>query len=168
MTVTKREWNSRPTDVANLFNPAFVSMIIRRAVDGYENESQQGLPFELAFVVLPLVLHEETRAKLPTISTSMQTWIQENREVVVGFSKRTAELVPFGREGIMFGVRRKILSINTNGSLSAGESKLFRVGTFQKSSDEINRVYSKSEFIGRWISQQSSSTTVFAMFGVKP
>ena len=168
MSVTDRVWRKRPTDVSNLFNPAFLSMIVRRAIDGYENETDEGLPYELAFIVLPLVLHEATRAKLPSISTTMQTWIQENRDVVIGFARRAEEMVPLGREAIMFGVQRDVIHFEHLGGLIAGPSKLVKVSPYKNLSDEIKRIYSKSEFLGRWLAQQSSSTTVFAMLGIRP
>ena len=168
MTITMKEWSVRPTDVANLFNPPFLSMILRRAVDGHIKEADQGLPFEMAFVVVPLVLHENTREALPTIATTMQTWIQENREVVIGFPRRASELVPFAREAIMFGVQRDVLRIDVDGRLSVGARKLAGATSYQQLSDEIKKIYSKSEFLGRWLTQQSSATTVFAMLGIKP
>lgn len=168
MTITKRNWPVRPTDVANLFNPAFLSMILRRAVDGHERELGVGMPFEMAFVVAPLVLHEDTRERLPTIAATMQLWIQENREVVIGFPRRAAEIVPFAREAIMFGVQRSVLKIETDGRLSKGSKKLVGVTPYQRNSDEIKKIYSKSEFLGRWMTQQSNATTVFAMLGIKP
>ena len=168
MTVNLREWSVRPTDVANLFNPAFVSMILRRAVDGYNKECGEGMPFEMAFVVVPLVLHENTRESLPTIATTMQTWIQMNREVAIGFPGRASELVPFAREAIMYGVQRDILKIEVHGRLSAGSKKLAGVTSYQQLSEEIKKIYAKSEFLGRWLTEQSNSTTVFAMLGIKP
>lgn len=168
MTVANKEWAVRPSDVANLFNPAFLSMILRRAVDGYEKLSEEGMPFEMAFIVVPLVLHEHTRDTLPTIATTMQTWIQENREVLIGFPRRAKEIVPFVREGLMFGVQRNVLTIEISGSLSPGAQKLVGVTQFQQLSDEVKNIYGKSEFIGRWLTQQSNVTTVFAMLGIKP
>ena len=126
------------------------------------------MPFEMAFVVVPLVLHEHTRESLPTIATTMQTWIQENREVVIGFPRRATEIVPFAREGIRFGIQRNVLKIETEGRLTAGAKKLAGVTPYQKLSDEIKKIYGKSEFLGRWLTQQSNVTTLFAMLGIKP
>jgi ABC-3C biological conflict system middle component len=59
-------WNKRPAETANLLNPAFVGVLLRKAIDGYTAESEAGMPFELIFLVLPLSLHPPTAARLPS------------------------------------------------------------------------------------------------------
>src|SRR5258708_6268367 len=53
-------WTERPTEVANLLNPAFVGALLRTAVEGYIGEAASGMPFEVAFLVLPFCLHTST------------------------------------------------------------------------------------------------------------
>ena len=68
MATLLAEWGQRPQDVANLLNPAFDGLLLYRAVAGYEQENEGGMPFELAFMVLPFVLHQPTRKRLPAIA----------------------------------------------------------------------------------------------------
>ena len=47
-------WTERPTEVANLLNPAFTGAALRLAVAGYFGEAKAGMPFELAFLCASL------------------------------------------------------------------------------------------------------------------
>lgn len=168
MTITEKPWQSRPFDVSNLLNPAFGGMILRRAADGYFKESKKGLPFELTVLPLSFVLHEKTRTRLPTITATLQGWLQENRDLMIGFGKRTRELVPFMRESLIFSAFRGTLAIDSLGAVVPGTANLRGHTAYRKKSDEISQIFNKSEFLGRWLALSGSSTTIYAMLGIKP
>ncbi|MGB7327621.1 MAG: three component ABC system middle component [Rubripirellula sp.] len=168
MPITEKPWNDRPFDVSNLLNPAFGGMILRRAVDGYFKETDQGMPFEIAVLPMSFVLHEDTRSRLPTIAATLQTWLQENRDLMIGFAKRTRELVPFMRESLIFSATRRTLELDSLGSILPGSVKLRGHTAYRKKSDEVSKIFSKSEFLGRWLATAGSSTTIYAMLGIKP
>jgi hypothetical protein len=92
-------WVDRPTEVANLLNPAFCGRLLIECAEQY----RRPLPFEFAMLVLPIVLHRDTRTKLPrSVATSMLTWVERNPEVRVGFAERVRDLAPFTREALRF------------------------------------------------------------------
>jgi len=168
MGITDKPWTERPFDVSNLLNPAFCGMILRRAVDGYFSVNAQGLPFELAVFPMSLVLHEGTRTRLPTIASTLQTWLQDNRDLRIGFGKRTRELVPFMKEALLFSMLRRTLAIDIDGRILPGTVKLKGHTAYRKKSDEISQIFVKSEFLGRWLAASGSSTTIYSMLGVRP
>jgi hypothetical protein len=59
-------WIDRPPIVAAMLNPALIAAILATAANGYHKESDRALPWPLAFVIVPLVLHRGTREALPT------------------------------------------------------------------------------------------------------
>ena len=73
-------WAERPTEVANLLNPAFTGAALRMAVSGYLREANVGMPFELAFLVFPIALHEATRSRLPI------NWLEDYSNLVLACS----------------------------------------------------------------------------------
>ncbi len=58
-------WEDRPTEVANLLNPAFTGALLRRSLEAYSTEIRSGMPFGLAFLVLPMSLHPGTARRFP-------------------------------------------------------------------------------------------------------
>jgi hypothetical protein len=51
-----KRWDQRPFEMRNLFNPAFCGLVLFRAMQGYEEEDPNGIPFSLSLLVLPSVL----------------------------------------------------------------------------------------------------------------
>ena len=83
----KVNWDDRNPIVANLFNPAFCGQIIRIVVQSYNQNSNKKFPFALVFIILPILLHKETRERMPkSIRTYFLVWIEENGYLFINFS----------------------------------------------------------------------------------
>lgn len=52
-----KQWDQRPFEIRNLFNPAFCGVVLFRAMQSYEEENSQGMPFSRS-LVLPLCLQK--------------------------------------------------------------------------------------------------------------
>lgn len=160
------DWGERPTDVSNLLNPAFVGAVSRRIVDGYVQLGKLGMPFELAFVAIPIVLHGNTRSALPvTTRTRFQMWLQDHRETTINFSRRAREIRPFVAEGIVFASWRRLLSFSVAGEVVPGTLKMVGVTKYSTASDEIKEIWSKSEFVGKWLADADLPHRSWALGG---
>lgn len=161
------EWQQRPTEIANLLNPAFCSLILRESISSFTKEKSGGMPYPLAFLILPIVLHKSTRLEIPKKTvTKMHVWIQEKSQVRIQFAERASRLAPYTRESLLFGVRNSIIDIDKYGNL---------VGVGKKPGDKIWPPESepldckkKAEFLGRWLAKSGETATIFAMWGIKP
>lgn len=164
------EWEQRPQDVANLLNPAFDGFLLYQAIVGFQKEAEDGMPFELAFLVLPFVLHEPTRNRLPSkVTTHLATWLQEERDVLLGFGERTADLVPYTQEAIRFLTDHELVTIDENGRCRTGLEAYKRgVGPYSQSSDEIRHCVRAATSVGRWLALSGNPTTLFALLGIRP
>ena len=60
-----RAWAGRSPEAAALLNPALLAVVCAAAASQYERESDEAMPWPLAFLVAPLVLHRGTREALP-------------------------------------------------------------------------------------------------------
>lgn len=162
-------WDERPTEVANLLNPAFTGAMLRMAVSGFFREAHTGMPFELAALVLPFALHEATRSRLPrAVSTLLHTWLQENRDVVVQFPERTRSLVPYTKEAIMFACQRGVLTVDDDGTVCPGDAALKQLPSYKKTNDDIKAALNRAEFVGRWLALSGTSVTILTLLGVRP
>ncbi len=161
-------WQERSQVVAHLLNPAFVGVVIRRAVIGYQSVTHTGMPFLLAPLVPALVLHAGTREKLPTIRTSFASWLQEHRELVIDLPQRISELVPYCKESILFAAQLKAITLGELGALHDGPAKMTGKSKFPRLSSEINECWRQSEFVGRWLAGAGSVETIYALLGIAP
>jgi hypothetical protein len=161
-------WEERPLELACLLNPAFLGAILWRAVGGYEVTAVAGMPFEFSPLIFPLVLHPATREMLPDIRTTLPTWLQDHRELVVQLPDRIRELVPFTRECLIFTVRRAVLVIDGNGRIRRGPMQLKGRSRYPSLSDEIGECWRRAEFVGRWLAEAGPSVTVYGLLGITP
>ena len=70
-------WERRPIEIANLFNPAFCSLLIQYSVRGFERESGRGMPYTLALLVAytnsPLAITEAEETRGAIVITHLPT-----------------------------------------------------------------------------------------------
>ncbi|MEA5573496.1 three component ABC system middle component [Calothrix sp. UHCC 0171] len=163
-------WQERPVEYANLFNPAFCSILLYNAIKGYQKEKKQGMPYPLIFLVLPLVLHQSTRNLLPrTTRTKLHIWLQNKPEVRVKFSDRTSNLVPHTKEALAFGMQTGIIGFGDDGKFTSSKSQLKNISAVSWSEGTEPAIcFKKAEFIGRWFAQAGEVSTIYIMWGICP
>ena len=159
-------WKSRPIEVAHLLNPAFCALVLRQAVKGFSDEISAGMPYPLAFLVLPIVLHRSTREALPrSIATKMHPWLETNQQVRVGFATRCANVVDHTREGLLYASALGLIAFSGDAVIQILSGRLMRPWPAEAES----AVCLKSAlFVGRWLARAGDAVTVYAMWGVRP
>jgi hypothetical protein len=170
--MTMSPWREQPAEQARLFNPAFLGALVLCAVRGYEREStdgRQGLPYALAFLAVPVVLHKMTRDALPkTVATSLAAWISVNAYAQVGFAERASAMVPMVKDSIATACHGGLIDIQ--GPRLHGMAKLRSVERFVTSikSPEVVDCVKRAIFVGRWFAGSGDYRTVMALWGVRP
>lgn len=163
----KIPWEERNTIVANLFNPAFCGEIIRLVVQSYNKHTSIKFPFAFSFIVLPILLHKETRDRMPrSIRTYFFVWVQENDNLFFDFSKRTKNMVKYTKEAISFLLAYKRIEINEQGELDAQNerSRQIRNEDYQ----EYNEIIKKAEMLGKWLATTSDVKSIYSFFKITP
>ncbi|MEU7839244.1 three component ABC system middle component [Nonomuraea sp. NPDC049129] len=158
-------WSERSSIVAAMLNPALLAAVLSTSAQGYQRESETGVPWMLSFVVAPMVLHRATRNALPgTTTTHLATWLSRNPVLRAGFPLRAQGLVQPVREGIRFGLAHNILRFE--GTRLLAEPRRRPRGF--RSPQDLEEMMRKANFVGRWLAKTDSPTTVFALLGVAP
>ncbi len=157
-----RSWSERTSAVADLLNPALLAVVTAAAASEYERRDGSPMPFELAFLVAPLVLHRATRAELPNrYDSHLARWVTTHEVLAAGFGDRARDLVQPVREGIRFGLRTGTLQLE--GTALRGNLRSRRPARI----GDVAEVVAKAGFVGRWFTQLESSATAFALLGVE-
>jgi hypothetical protein len=150
-------------------NPGFGANLLWHAALGYQVHSNGALSFEESFLVLPFVLHGETRESLPRSSrTSLAVWLNDFPLSRNRVASRAQLLVPFTKEAITFGGMHGFINIDSTGlhaniAWRRAVSKSVRVAT-----PEVKSCLKRAEFIGQWFATTGNSATVLALIGVRP
>ena len=162
-------WKTRPAEEKTLLSPSFCSVLLWQAAGGYSSIANTRLPFDLAFLVLPIVLHRNTRTSLPkAVTTSLAVWLDDNPLMRARIADRARTLVPFTKEALLFGGLHGLLDL-ANASVGEAPDWKKRIGAeIKASSDEVQECASRAYFLGRWLAKGGSPSTVMATLGVRP
>jgi len=162
------EWAYRPVEIANLLNPAFCSVIIFETAKTYQKELDSAIPYSLTFLILPIVLHESTRERLPkSVATKMHSWIQKNSDLKIGFSERVKQMVPYTKEGLIFSFNMRVLQVNEQRHTIVAFQPAIKRPKWG-SDTEAHRCVTKAALLGKLFAKAGDASTIFAMWGVQP
>lgn len=161
-----KRWDQRPIEIRNLFNPAFCGLILMRALCGYEEEDDRGMPFSLALLVLPLCLHKRSREILQAGNRSYFLKIVSNHpEMLVGFARRTTDLLPFTFEALGFMMQLELFTVQEHGRLKAQPAGMRKTVSGTAESVTCQRV---ARFLGREFARVGDRSTLYMTMGVRP
>lgn len=159
------EWSSRPITVSYLLNPAFCGEIIRRFINKYQNPIyNNGAPFQIVFLVLPIILHKGIRESLPkTSSKNFITWIESNQLNKMLLPNLIQRTLPYTKECIMFLLMYEVVEINKLGCFVIRKKP-----RIIKKGNEVSECFKKAELLGKWFAKSGSSQSIFINLGIKP
>jgi Family of unknown function (DUF6521) len=165
-----RPWEDRPAEVANLLNPAFCGWIIFQCVQSNIDESEGSpMPYALAFLVLPLVLHQSTRETMKSTTRHFQVWLNGNQQIKIGLAERARSLVPYTREALMLLQQTHTVAVRSSDAALVIQNRLRRIRQRRFSqSEETKECLKKSETLGKWFARANSPATIYASLGLMP
>ena len=148
-----------------MLNPALLAAVTAAAASEYERADGQPMPWPLAYLVAPLVLHRGTRNALPkTTRTHLGNWVSQNPVIHAGIPARAQSLADPVREGLRFGLAHGVLQVDDQGrltgDLAAPEKKV--------APSEVDQIIAKAGLVGKWFAKIDQPATAFAVLGVAP
>lgn len=159
------EWGARSSLPAAIQNPALIAATIAYAAARHRTASRTAMPWELAFLVPPLVLTRETREALPKTShTHLPTWVNDNQLVLAGWPPRARKFVPHVREGLRVGLRSGLLKINDGSRLRASIPSAFD----PEEESELIEILRASAVLGGIFAKTGPPASTFTLLGVSP
>lgn len=160
-----RNWSSRTREVAYLLNPAFCSRLLYATIKEYEKKTTHHFPFPLVYLILPLVLHKETREAINS-RTQLLQWVQSNQRLMIGLGRRTKDLVPITNEALEFLLQSEMVHLSDDGTLTTSSKRGLSKTNFVNS--EITECIIKSEHVARWFANAGKIETIYICLGVRP
>ncbi len=150
-----------------MLNPALLATLTATAALRYRDNGEHSMPWVYAFIVAPLVLHRGTRESLPrTVRANLNTWVAEHPVEHAGFRRRAVSLREVVQEGIRFGLRGGLLSVDETGGFTA--SLASGRGHTLAGDSEVQRIVARAGFVGQWLTKIDQPATVFVVLGVAP
>lgn len=158
-------WETRPIEIAHLLNPAFCGEVLRRCIRSYNSAGPRQFPFPLVFLVLPIVLHSNTRESIPANTREhLHVWLQGHQNVRIGFAERARDMVPITKEAIAFLLQVRAVAVNDLAGLRLTRYVARNITV----NEEIADCYRKAEILGRWFARAGTPAIIYTMWGVRP
>lgn len=161
-----KAWIDRPFETRNLFNPAFCAVVLLRALKAYEAEDDEGMPFSLAILVLPLCLHSATRGiVIENHRSYFIKTIENHPEVLVGLAKRAHNLLPFSLEALGLAMQLGCFTVSETGRLKT-VTKAVRVK--MEGTVESIECQKAAQVIGKHFGRLTDRVTIYTTLGIRP
>lgn len=162
-------WEQRSREERAILNPGFCANLLWHAARGYSDGRATALSFEESFLVLPFVLHRETREGLPrSTRTSLAVWLYENPLARSRVASRARLLVPFTKESLTFGGVHGLIRLDGGRVHAELDWRKTVNKVLKESSEEVRDCAKRADFVGKWFAQAGSAATVLALMGVRP
>lgn len=149
-----------------MLNPALLAVVTATAASEYERAEGEPMPWPLAYLVAPLVLHRGTREALPrTTRTHLGNWVSQNPVIHAGIPARAQSLAEPVREGLRFGLAHGVLQVDEQGRLTGD------LATPKKkvaAPAEVDQIIAMAGLVGKWFAKIDQPATAFAVLGVAP
>lgn len=156
----------RTHEVAFLLSPAFCGRVLYSTIKTYNEKTNRAFPFPLIYLVLPLVLHKETRIKINS-RTQLQLWVQRYPHLLVDFPKRASDLISITNESIEFLLQTGKILLTANGELEISPTSRALSKT-KYVDEEITECLTKGEHIAKWFATAGKVETIYIELGVRP
>lgn len=161
-----KAWAQRPREIRNLFNPAFCGVVLLRSLMSFEDAQQEGMPFSLSLLVLPLTLHKASREAIIRGNRSYLTKIvDENPEMLVGLPERARSLLPYTFKACGLLMQQGAISVSADGRIAPTRGCLRKqlFGTV-----ESQACQQAAQILGRKFAAIGDRVTIYTTFGVRP
>ncbi len=137
-----------------------------RALEGYESEEEEGMPFSVSLLILPLSLHKETRESFLAGSRSyFAKIIETNPQILVGFSDRAKGLMPYSLEALGYLMNYGAISVTDSGNIKLVPKGVRKTIT---GTDESKACQSVAKTIGKKLAVINDRVTIYTSLGVRP
>lgn len=155
------------TDVFSITNPALTSLVLWSFLEGFEHEDNNGCPFPLIFLPLPLVLSQSIRDEFKgtNAATGLYSWITRRQHILINLDTRINKTVNLTRSAIIFGCTNGVITIQTNGTLKSNNKGIVK-SRLKECSDEFKEMIKVSNKLGVWFSQIKSTSSILNSLGL--
>jgi hypothetical protein len=161
-----KPWDQRPFEIRNLFNPAFCGLILFRALQGYEEENADGMPFSLTLLILPLCLQKDSRQVIADSPRSyLLKTVEKHPQLLVSLADRARNLMPFAFEALGLLMERGCFVVSEDGRLRTLQGRIRKSVSGTAESISCQRV---ARFVGKEFALIADRVTVYTTFGVRP
>lgn len=157
-----KQFEDRTLVVQINMNPAYLGEVLRRVLVAYGRKARSGgMEFALVFLVLPLVLHRDTRLSFPLKTNKyFSTWMAEHPEIQLALGQRVRKLVPYTREALAFMILHSDLIIDKDGNVSIAGKNHKNIS--ERTETDSAQLIVDAEKLGKWMAGFPDAASLYS------
>lgn len=157
------DFHHHVSEAQALFNPAFGAYILATGINAAVKKAGQPLPWPSTFLILPLVLPEDTRSSLPTKSTvTLTAWAHKHPRLQAIFAQRATVLTDYTRASLRTAMRHHAIDVTPSGLVCPRTPR-----PASAAGEEVADCARAAALIGRWLAV-TDPARAFTALGVRP
>lgn len=154
---------------ANLYNPAYVGVVLYQAIRGCSEKNQKGLHSSLLYLIAPLALCDRYSSVLPaSVSTPLAGWASDYEGHLVGFANSVNAYIDVVTMAMLFLLEQKAISLSENGFFLINNEAMPKLPAMVNKNKAFKKAFLGAGFLGRWFGQSPSAEGIYTHFGVMP
>lgn len=164
-------WEERSIFTANLYNPAFLGVLIQKTIGAYQDKLNKDkskqpteFPFVLVFFILPLILYKDSASVIPLKNSDNGLWLNKYPEIKQTFNERLSQFLPYTQETLLFLLQNLAISITDDGNILLNNNNAVR---YKEDQQTIEQYFKAANNLGRWLTHNTPKR-IYQIFGIKP
>ena len=154
---------------ANLYNPAYVGVVLYQAVRECSKKNLQGLHCSLVYLIAPLALSGRYSSILPnSTSTPLAGWVSDHEGYLAGFASSVNAYIDVVNLAIVFLLEHEAISLSEDGFFIIDDEAMPQMPAIVNKNEKFKNNYLSAGFLGRWFGLSPSIEGVYAYRGVMP
>ncbi|ATG77171.1 three component ABC system middle component [Pseudoalteromonas sp. 1_2015MBL_MicDiv] len=153
-------------EISELLNPAFCALLYSSIVDGYNSKALKKIPLYLPYILIPIILHKESRLVLPkTAASKFHLWLQNEPQIVVGLTERVNSLEPYISKSSLLLRGQGIIDLDEDFRVSLIDNK--KINKMIKNAEYISEYTFAAKKLGAICGRFNCESTMLALLGIK-
>lgn len=153
----------------NLYNPAYVGIILYQAIREYQAKTQLGLHCGFTYIVAPMAISPRYSNMLPaTVATPIAGWVAEHEGELIGFAGAVSSYVAVVNSAITFLLKHEAILLDEEGRYWLTDIVIPQKPTYVIRNEKFKASFLAAGLLGRWFSEASTVESVYAQLGIRP
>lgn len=153
----------------NLYNPAYVGVILYQAIREYQSKNRSGFHCGLTYIVAPMSISPRYSKILPaTVATPIASWVAEHEGELIGFASVVSAYAEIVNSAIAFLLEHEAVLLDEEGRYCLTDIAFPQKPSYVIKNAKFKNCFLAAGLLGRWFSEASTVESVYAQLGIRP
>jgi hypothetical protein len=157
------------TEELNLYNPAYVGIVLYQTIREYEANNSSGFHCALTYITAPMSISPRYSRLLPTsVATPITGWIAEHEGELIGFSSVVSAYADIVNSAMAFLLEHEMILLNDEGRYCLTDISYPKKPSYVIKNERFKESFLAAGLLGRLLAESSTVESIYAQLGIRP